>query len=60
MQSSPASEITFWANSTKEQLYASLPVYDMFPLSDWQNNVPLTWYAFVRLTIYVNINKNNI
>src|SRR5688500_17596342 len=80
-----------WGNNmTEREFYSKLPVYDMFPLSDWQvsskllpisilkfgdfhpksgekilkfgdrdganfdflqNNVPLSWYALVRLIL---------
>lgn len=47
VESNALFESKLWGNTTQEEFLASLPVYDMFPLSDWQNNLALSWYAMV-------------
>lgn len=34
-------------NMTVDEWFASLPVFDMFPLSNWDNNHMTTMYAVV-------------
>lgn len=43
---SDADDNTPWGNMTESEFFASLPVYDMFPLSNWENN-HVVLYALV-------------
>ena len=39
-----------WGNMSQEEFFATLPVFDMFPLSEWQKS-SLSWYALVSFGI---------